>query len=638
MYEKINFKRKQSLQFTVNYEENVTLAFAADELIRYGERMLGKDGVYEVYLGCSGAFLEAFGVDTAKFVYDGFFIEVTENRIVVASLMPRGVLFGVYEILERNGCVFVRVPSLEEYVPKTGIFRTQLPEYVNSPMEIRSISYCCYEFDGLIEELTAMIDNCAKNKANAFFIHQNMIDITEGIQRAVNEIKKRGMIFEYGGHFVEKFVPRERFEEEPELFIERNGKRVNTGNFCPSNPKSIRYVVDGLVNFVKRNKGIDVLHTWFEDSTGGWCTCEKCKGISPTEQQAIATRAMAKAVKEVEPTLKIDFLLYNETLANTEKLVVDEDNVYGMFAPRGRCYAHGLDECDNNRWHLNSMAQAGKRLSAGMEVFEYYSDICLFMKAKTAFPHTVAKDMQIYLANGANKITDLTFGDYSYWAHDLTTYVFLKHVYDPFADVEKTIERFLSVIGADTVKLKRFYDLVEKYSSLYVAFCGYLKNMSCMVRLQLSEYSLEHMKKIEACFPYIAEAKAILAEILQENDSEFLRSQYALMEITETDIRSFYNLAYTRAYNHFGKIGKEEAKERLKIAKDGLLQNGVRLERLRRYGGSQFQIQPIDHLSNGYAAFTDEVLIKEVGYEVEGLGIDEKLKDLPEFKVEDETV
>ena len=636
MEKELGYKVKQSLRFTIRYEDNVTLAFAADELIRYGERMLGSGDEYEVFLGCSENFFKDFDIDGSRFVYDGFFIEVRENKIVIASNFPRGVLFGVYEILERNGCIFVYAPTLEEYVPKVGDFQMQSPEYVSSPMEIRSISYCCYEFDGLIEELTSMIDNCAKNKANAFFIHQNMIDITDGIQRAVDEIKKRGMIFEYGGHFVERFVPRERFEEEPDLFIEKDGKRVKTGNFCPSNPKSIAYVADGMKAFVKRNHGIDILHTWFEDSTGGWCTCEKCKGLSPVQQQSLAANVVAQAVNEVAPEIKVDFLLYNETLDKTEQINVDADNMYGMFAPRGRCYAHALDECENNRWHLQSMVQAGKRLPTGMEVFEYYSDICLWMKAKTAFPHTVAKDMQIYLKNGANKITDLTFGDYSYWAHDLTTYVFLKHVYNPFANVDETIGKFLKTTGVDPVKLRKFYDLVEQYSSLYLAFCGYLKNMICMVRLQLSEYSFEHMRKIESCFPYITAAKEILEEILQENDSEFVRAQYALMDITERDIRSFYNLAYTRAYNHFGKISKEEAKERLKIAKEGLLENGVRLERVRRYGGTQFQIQPIDHLSNGYAAFTDEVLVKEVGYTEETLKIDETLKDLPEFKVDND--
>ncbi len=637
MEEVSHFQKKESLQFTVYYEENVTLAFAADELIAYGEKMLGKDGNYEVYLGCSPSFLSKFGVDEKKFVYDGFYVEVTDGKIVVASSLPRGVLFGVYEILERNGCVFVYSPTLQEYVPKVGVFQPLAGEYVNSPMEIRSISYCCYEFDGLIEELTAMIDNCAKNKANAFFIHQCMIDITDGIRRAVDEIKKRGMIFEYGGHFVERFVPRERFEEEPDLFIEKDGKRVKTGNFCVSNPKSIAYVADGMKAFVKRNHGIDILHTWFEDSTGGWCTCEKCKGLSPVQQQSIAANVVAQAVKEVAPELKVDFLLYNETLDKTEQIKVDADNMYGMFAPRGRCYAHALDECENNRWHLQSMVEAEKRLPTGMEVFEYYSDICLWMKAKTAFPHTVAKDMKIYLENGANKITDLTFGNYSYWAHDLTTYVFLKHVYNPDADIEKTIDTFLSVTGVDPVKIRKFYDLVEKYSSLYVPFCGYKKNMSCIVRLQISEYSFEHMKKIESCFPYIKEAIAVLDDILEENDSEYVRAQRALMEITETDIQSFYNLAYTRAYNFYEKIDKKEARRRLKIAKDGLLTNGVRLEKLRRYGGTQFQVQPIDHLSKGYAAFTDEVLVREVGYNAEDLEIDESLKDLPEFKVEDKT-
>lgn len=612
MFKNYNMK----IDAEIFFEENETVQFAAKELIFYLENMADKPLHCKFILGTEEKLFQQYGLNKEKLKYDGFYLyPVEEKTIVILGKLPRAVLFGVYEFLEEQGCIFVYGPGLKEIIPKIQSVSLDHTVMKNPEYELRGM----VNGGDLNSEWTAealeTVDNCAKNKINSFFVHQCITNgLTAENRKVMDAVKKRGMIFEFGGHFAQNFVPRELFKEKPDLFIEKDGKRTDKGNFCVSNPESLSLLCENIKSFLDKNKGIDILHLWFDDVVGGsWCTCEKCRSMTALQQQNHVLNIVCDFVKQYYPELKIDLLLYHDTLENVDKLDMSRKNLIGMFAPRERCYAHGLNDCPANEEYFSLLKNVRERCGDNVEAFEYYSDIILFSKCKTVIPHTIEKDMHMYLNVGVNKVTDLGFGAYSAWAYDLNGYVYMKQIFEPVSPVEKAIEKFVLATGCDRVKMRNYFEELEKFSTLYLAFCGYKNNRCDIRRLQLSQYTFEHFEKVKKALLHLNQADKILDEMRMDGDTEYLRAQKEVIEISKLEAEGIYHRINMRLKNLNKQADKDESVKEIGIVKKNLYAIINKLKDNKERAGSQLNRVLIEHLCKDQIFSAEKLLVDEAG-------------------------
>lgn len=210
--------------------ENPVADFAGEQLFSYLERLFPGTG--------SGTRLRFIFTNCPKneLRFDGYEIRITEDSIIIASLIPRGILYGVYEFLRLLGCRFLFPRPDLERVPVLDKFDLAEQVIVKNPkLEYRGLAL--YQvIRETIPEAIHIIDWMAKNNYNLLLtsIHRtdhspsqgNAILWNETSEYLYPEIVKRGLAIDMSEHSTDEFFPRnELFREHPEWFALINGER-----------------------------------------------------------------------------------------------------------------------------------------------------------------------------------------------------------------------------------------------------------------------------------------------------------------------------------------------------------------------------------------------------------------------------
>lgn len=606
---------KKVSNIRIEYEEDAVLAFAAEELKRY--ILSSAVPAEKIILGCSPQFLEAHGLG-GKLRYDGYGIRVYEDAVVIGSLQPRGVLFGVYHLLEENGCQFLLTAGVVHTEPMPVALVKADEGIFNPDYEIRGIAHSCgYNSEDWVREAEKIFDIYAKWGINTIFLHQGM---TETMPRqnaeVIEQVKRRGLRVEYGGHLAQNYVDRSLFDSHPEYFIERNGVRTPRGNFCTSNPEAMRLFCEGIRRFMATAKGIDVLHLWFDDVVeGSWCTCDACRGLSPLDQQERIIRKVYETLAEDFPDLEIDILLYHDTLENVGQIHADIPNTIGVFAPRERCYAHCLENgCDCNRYYYGLLKEAAKVFGDRVEVFEYYSDPILFSKCLTALGETIAQDLISYRRAGVKRIVNLTFGLYSNWAYGLNDYIFARHSFDTARSVEQTQREYIKLLPAPIEPLFRCYSHIADFSHKYFAFCGYNHDFSDIRKTKLCDYFPIHMELMRKGLQDLRMARKEAEEMQKTEDNEYLRALCNLIDVGLIEGEGLIKRMKVR-WENFNKkdADKDELLALFAQVKDGLYKIIDIFKANRKYIGVQYDDIFVEHLCKDQIWTVNELIVEELG-------------------------
>ncbi|MFI4913138.1 MAG: DUF4838 domain-containing protein [Sedimentisphaeraceae bacterium JB056] len=568
-------------EYSIYAENEPTLRFAAEQLQSYIQQISGahlpivdefnEDGCF-IVLAKSDSELIKPCLQIQELEYDGFCIWNESKNIYITSNYPRGVLFAVYEFLEQQGCVFVQAAGIGEFVPELRNIFFCDTIFQNPSLELRGITQAPLEFtQEWVDEYYRIIDNAAKNKINSVFIHCKLELELTGITSVISdEIKKRGLVLEIGGHGAEKFINKDLFEQKPYLFREKDGRRTQTGNICSSSVEAMDIISQNLGDYFKRNENIDILHCWFEDVEGGsWCSCQQCKEVTPINQQFNVLSKISSNIKKVYPDKHLDMLLYHDTIIGISDLDVDnEQGIYGFFAPRERCYAHSLDDqnCPLNRRYFHALKDTVSIFGEDYSyIFEYYGDLILYVKNKTIFSRTIAGDIRAYANNGIRKMTTLCFGAYSVWAYPVNIFTYAKHCWNSDLDVNGTVKLFAKGLRLDGDDYIEYLELVQRADSKTYAFCGYEMQFGDIRVLPVEplKYYGEHVSKIKEALQLLSQAEGVLeriAEGIAPEISDYLKYESIMLKITKLETESIYYRMHARYLNKIdaGSVSKHE--------------------------------------------------------------------------------
>lgn len=523
--------------FKIDHESKVTIAcsgesavrFAAEELARYIKMMTGAVCTLKsdadccgslpaeekiIRLGCGEAFLAKNGIDASSLKWDGFALAAEDNELAIGGKEPRSALFGVYFALAEAGCKFIRGAGVEEKIP-TKDFVLDGWYYKNPSFRRRGITVAVTEYNKQwCNEAIQFVDWCAKNFINAVFLHESLeIALDSYNEQVISEIKKRDLLFEFGGHGAQDFVPKSLFAAHPERFIQKDGKRTEKGNFCVSCKENIRDLTKRVQEYAGKDSKIDLLHLWFEDTlNGSWCDCEQCRDKSPAKQLETCIRAAAETAENAGGNTEIAYLFYHDTMERLHELGSPAENTVAFYCPRERCYAHAMNDktCKLNGKYADILQDLIELYGADrVEIFDYYMDFILFNKVKTLIPATIAGDLKYYKEAGVERLCPLSFGNYSFWAYDLNLYVYAKHSFDAELDVNDTVNAYIADFGFGT-GYKAYLDLMQDFSRKYFSFCGYPGGYYDIRGLELCAYFGEHIAKIQSALVSLAKAKKFL--------------------------------------------------------------------------------------------------------------------------------
>lgn len=253
--------------------------------------------------------------------------------------------------------------------------------------------------------------------AEAHISMQRCIDMleTEEWRRFHSRMERVGIAVEFEMHALSWMLERERFDEHRDWFrMDENGERTPHFNCCVSSSDVLDYIKErsaALARIFRPDTGL--YYFWIDDVATATCQCERCRGLSASDQALTVYNAIAEGVSSVEPTARVSYLAYYATLPVPTK-VAPRENVFLEFAPLARDFDVSLfDEGREKNYSqvktLPSLLEFfGKR---DAKVLDYWMDNSLFSAWKRPpkefrlNAETCAADVRRYVSLGFDSIT-----------------------------------------------------------------------------------------------------------------------------------------------------------------------------------------------------------------------------------------
>ena len=280
----------------------------------------------------------ASGMDVSSLGPDGFRIE-SRNGILCIGGGVRGVLYGVYEYLERLGCRFFAhncelVPTLA-WDPDTMLRLPAGPIKQKPVFEYRDHNY-------------------ADVKQNPRFAAKCRLN-GSGSRTPIPARLGGSLSYAMFVHTFHRLVPVEEFgKSHPEYFALVDGRRVTaTGGrtqLCLTNPDVLRIVTERAREVLRQHPGTHLL-SLSQNDWGGSCQCDGCRRIDAEEGSPSGTllrfvNAVAEALEPEFPDVVFDTLAYNYSRP-APRITRNRRNVCVRLCSIECCFSHPFESCDD---------------------------------------------------------------------------------------------------------------------------------------------------------------------------------------------------------------------------------------------------------------------------------------------------
>ena len=345
------------------------LIFATAELKDYLERMLAEEaGIWSAVLAVRS------GGGPAE--PDRFSVRLTPGGGRLTGNSGRAVLLGVYDLLRRLGCRFLAPGRENETVPLIHREALELNYEHQASFRHRGV---CIEGANSRENVLNFIDWLPKAGFNSFFLqfkvpytfyarwyhHEKnplrrpgpygLSDGLADMENAERELHRRGLLLHKVGHGwtgevlgyeTSSWEKAQPLAEEKRPFAAMvNGHRelyagipANT-NLCLSSPDAAKQFEDLVVEYAKKNPGVDYLHIWLADEYNNVCECEQCRGTTPSGQYVALLNRIDRRLTAEGLDTRLVFLLYQELLwPPVRERLHNPDRFVLMFAPISRTF------------------------------------------------------------------------------------------------------------------------------------------------------------------------------------------------------------------------------------------------------------------------------------------------------------
>lgn len=400
---------------------------------------------HEIILAAPGRMSQlGVSVDLEALGSEGYVLRTVGSSLVVAGSSVRGVMYGVYGLLEEHlGCRWftpdvaripaaatLRLPSLDE---------TVVPALKYRWPAVRD----CYDADW-----------CTRNRVNVG---------PELTAEHGGSVKFCGW-----AHTFSALVPvGTYYDDHPEYYAVVDGVRLRERTqLCCTNEDVIRLAIAGILDRMRKNPDA----TYFSVSQNDWgnyCECGECQAVASREESQMGpvlqlVNRVADAVADEFPGKYVTTLAYQWS-RKPPKTIRPRPNVTVRLCTIECCFAHPFGECDY---------EANERFCEDIRGWSAICDRLWIWNYTTNFrnyylPHPSLKaiddDIRFFIAHNVKGIyeqdTKLTLnGDMS----ELGAYMMAKFLWQADYDEDLAVNEFLdAVYGAAAPHVRGYVDLLH---------------------------------------------------------------------------------------------------------------------------------------------------------------------------------
>ena len=435
---------------TVGVPAGATAAqrYAAEELRDWTFKLSGVEP--KIVEGEGTVTLKASGIPGVE-GEESFSLKESGGRLVVEG-GKRGLLYGVYELLERYGGVEwlsswrTVVPENGRLVVPRGLDQRQSPAFM-----LRRASW----FDAM----RCSPDFCARCRGNGWGF---------GLEE-----KHGGDIHVFGagleGHTFYSLFPKKHFPtNEYANCYARNQVRLENPNdlqLCLTNPFVVDVVTSNLLAKIRSDPGACFYSVSKKDGAKNWCRCEKCAAVDAEEGSSAGTlvrflNAVGERVEKEFPDARLATLVYTWSRRPCVKTKMRR-NVVPYFCTYEADYSKPLESSryPENKVLMDDIAKWGAQ-SSEMIIWDYVTD---FYNYYFTYPNVkvLRPNLRFFRRAGARWLSREQ-GD-SIGAHgdfaELKNWLLSKWMWDPSQPEDELIDRFLrGYYGAAAPYVREYLD------------------------------------------------------------------------------------------------------------------------------------------------------------------------------------
>ncbi len=423
---------------------------AAEELRHYLGRVTGCDLAILEGTSPEKGILLSSGDGTLG--ADGYSLVARPPLLEIQADGIHGHLFGAYGLLEDHAGVdwfasdFTNIPVRASVSVPAGLDRTERPAF-----ELRDMG----EYD-----VTRHVEFAAHLR-----LHGRHFTFPKSL--GGDSFRMDGVLV--NSHTFERIIPPGKyFKDHPEWFSMVNGKRIDLSTqLCLTNPEMTAKAMKFVLARIKANPRVKYFGVSQNDCFNR-CECPSCKALeeaegSPAGPVIAFVNKIAEAVEKVDPSITITTLAYQWS-RKPPKTIRPRPNMVIVLCDI---------ECDMSRPLATSRSKTNiafmedlrgwGRLTKRIYLWDYFVNYRLFPFAFTDID-AVAANLRMFRENGVTQVYEEgdNRGPHSDSAQ-LKAWLFAHLLWNPGADVEALIERFISgYYGKGAPFVREYYRTYRK--------------------------------------------------------------------------------------------------------------------------------------------------------------------------------
>jgi hypothetical protein len=478
-----------SVSIMLQKNQDIILRFAAQDLEQYLRQITGEPiaqgtagAAHHFYLGeipatAPAAEARQLRDEVENLREDGFVIRSLGPEVVILGKGSRGILYGCYAFLERQGVRWYFPGRQYEVVPHHALnWNSRLRVSESPAFPTRILFYWPNNYSSMLD----WIDFCAKVRLNRLAFHYTWPARDWYIllrSQLLPELQKRGMEIEVGGHFLSTFLPRTLFPKDPDWFrMSEQGKRINDFNLNPFNQEALDYLASGAIPYLQQMPEASLFHLWADDiEGGGWSREPGKEDYSPSDQALLVSNYLVKKLREKLPHAGFAYLAYHDTVYPA-RVVKPAPGLIYLYAPRERCYAHALNDptCDLNHRYAQSLENGLRAFgSANAEVFEYYADQILYENmTNPPIPEVLSADLKYYHKLGIPAVGALMTETSNFVTPLVNMFLYPQALWAPQRDLSQSLKEYATLYFGDP-NLTRYFQNLSSGMEDVLKVCRY---------------------------------------------------------------------------------------------------------------------------------------------------------------------
>jgi len=238
---------------------------------------------------------------------------------------------------------------------------------------------------------------------------------SDGGQQFLEECRKLNLQVEYELHAMGDLLSREYTAQDETMFrMDANGQRSGDFNCCPSHPRALEIIAQAAVDVARVLRPTTHRYFYWPDDGREWCHCDRCRGLSASEQALLVEHAMlAELRKQVDPDATICHIAYGPTL-EAPRQIQPQPGVFLEYAPIRRRHDRPF-ETQQDLPAVDRIEMLDANLAAfpreTAQVLEYWLDVSRFSswrRPATKLPwhsDVLQADLASYRRRGIRHVT-----------------------------------------------------------------------------------------------------------------------------------------------------------------------------------------------------------------------------------------